>query len=102
MLRSHRERLAGIRPLKGVRNVSVPRLNEARDEDAQVLGGPDTGAAQALAAQEREPDLHLIEPRAMGGQPVEGDLGALGGAPVRDGLFLMITRIGLNRSAVGG
>ena len=28
----------------------------------------------------------------MGGQPVEGDLGTLGGAPVQDGLFLMIAR----------
>ncbi len=62
MLRSHRERLAGIRPLKGVRKVSVPRLNEAMDEVTQVLGRADIGAPQALAAQDLEPNLDLVEP----------------------------------------
>ena len=89
MLRGDRERLAGIRPLKGMGKVGIPRLNEAMDEVAQVLGGADTGAAQALATQDREPDLDLVEPRAMGRQPVESDLGALGRAPVQHGLFLM-------------
>jgi hypothetical protein len=69
--------------------MGVPGVEEARDKVPQVLDGTDTGAAQALAAQDREPDLHLIEPRAMGRQPLEGDRGALGGAPVQHGLLLL-------------
>src|SRR6188768_621435 len=73
--------------------VGIPGANEAMNEVPQVLGRADTGATQTFAAQDREPDLHLVEPRAMSGQPVESDLGALGGAPVQDGLFLMITGV---------
>src|SRR6188474_3260349 len=73
--------------------VGIPGANEAVNEVPQVLGRADTGATQTFAAQDREPDLHLVEPRAMSGQPVESDLGALGGAPVQDGLFLMITGV---------
>ena len=73
--------------------MGIPRLNEAMNEIAQVLRGTDIGAVQALASQDRAPDLHLLEPRAMGGQPVEGDRGALRRAPVQHGLFLMIPRI---------
>src|SRR5262245_9201969 len=73
--------------------VRVPGLNEAMDKVTQVLGRADIGASQALAAQDREPNLDLVEPRAMGGQPVESDLGTLGGAPVQHGLFLMIARV---------
>ena len=89
MLRSNGERFAGIRPREGMSKVGVPRFDEPMNEVAQGLGGPDTGAAQALAAQDREPDLDLVEPRAMGRQPVEGDLGALRRAPVQHGLLLM-------------
>jgi len=74
VLGGNRQGLARVRPLKRMSKGSIPRLNEALNEGAQVLGGADTGAAQALAAQEREPDLDLIEPRAMGGQP-EGNRG---------------------------
>src|ERR1700704_514927 len=88
-----RQRLAGIRPLKRVRKVGVPGLNEAMDQIPQVLSGADTGAAQALAAEDREPNLHLIEPRAMRGQPVEDDRGTLGGTPVQHGLLLMIAGV---------
>src|SRR6476646_5766242 len=73
--------------------VGIPGFYEAMNEGAQVLSGADTGAAQALAAQDREPDLDLIEPRAMGRQPVERDLWALRRTPVQDCLFLMKTRI---------
>src|SRR5262249_4440006 len=40
-----------------------------------------------------EPNLDLMEPRAMGGQPVERDLGTLGSTPVQHGLVLMIARV---------
>jgi hypothetical protein len=70
-----------------------PGVGEAMDEVPQVWGGTDTGAAQALAIQEREPDLDLIEPRAMSGQPMARNLGPLGSAPLQDGLFLMIPRV---------
>ena len=73
--------------------MGIPGVNEAMDQVTQVRSGADTGAAQALATQDREPDLDLVEPRAMGGQPVERDLRALGGAPVPHGLFLMKARI---------
>jgi len=89
VLRGNGQRFAGIRPLEGMGKVGIPRLNEAMNEVAQVLSGADTGATQTLATQDREPDLDLVEPRAMGGQPVESDLGALGGAPVQHGLLLM-------------
>src|SRR5690242_16395892 len=69
--------------------VRIPRLNEAMNEVAQVLSRAHTGTAQAFAAQDREPDLDLIEPRAMGGQPMERDLGTLGSTPVQHFLFLM-------------
>src|SRR3954462_4654222 len=83
--------------------VSVPGVNEAMDQGSQVVGGADTGAAQAFAAHDREPDLDLVEPRTMGGQPMEGDGGALGGAPVQDCLLLMIARIVHNQmpTAIG-
>src|ERR1700752_2891558 len=73
--------------------VRIPGMNEAMDQGPQVLSGANSRTPKTLAAQDREPNLHLIEPRAVGGQPVEGDLGTLGSAPVQDGLFLMITRI---------
>src|SRR5215510_13333085 len=73
--------------------MGVPGLNEAMDEVPQVLSRADTGAAQALATQDREPDLHLIEPRAMSGQPVEGDCGPLSRTPVQHRLFLMIAGV---------
>ena len=62
MHRGDRERPARIRPLKGMGKVRIPGLNEAMDEIAQVLGRTDTGPAQAFAAQDREPNLDLIEP----------------------------------------
>src|SRR5262245_30824948 len=73
--------------------VRIPGMNEAMNEATQVLRGANASAPQALATQNREPDLYLIEPRAMSGQPVERDRGALGGAPVQHGLFLMIARV---------
>src|SRR5512138_1986704 len=73
--------------------VGIPGFDEAMNEVPQILSGADTGPAQAFAAQDRKPDLYLIEPRAMGGQPVERDLGTLGGTPVQHGLFLMIAGI---------
>src|SRR4029453_14032168 len=73
--------------------MGVPGFNETVNQVPQVLRGTDAGAAQAFAAQYREPDLHLIEPRAMRRQPVEGDFRALRGAPVQDGLFLVIARV---------
>ena len=73
--------------------MGVPRFDEALNEVPQILRGADTGPAQALATQDREPNLHLIEPRAMSGQPVQGDLGALGGTPVQHRLFLMIAGV---------
>jgi hypothetical protein len=80
--------------------MGVPGLNEAMDEIPQVLGRADTGPAQALATQDREPNLHLIEPRAMRGQPVEGDLGPLGGAPLQHRLLLMIAGVVPNQRPV--
>src|SRR4051794_5899173 len=76
-----------------MRKVGIPGLNEAMDEGPQVQGRADTGPAQALATEDREPDLHLIEPRTMRGQPVEGDLRALGRAPVQHGLLFMIAGV---------
>ena len=73
--------------------VGIPGFDEAMNEVPQILSGADTGPAQAFAAQDRKPDLYLIEPRAMGRQPVERDLGTLGGTPVQHGLFPMITRV---------
>src|SRR5215831_8896873 len=73
--------------------VGIPSLNEAMNECPQVMGRADISAAQAFAAQDREPNLDLVEPRAMGGQPVESNLGALRGTPVQDGLFLVIARV---------
>src|SRR5262245_28159384 len=73
--------------------VRIPGLKETMKEIPQVLRGADTGAAQALATHDREPNLHLVKPRAMGGQPVESHLGPLGGAPVQHGLFLMIASV---------
>src|SRR5262245_38717438 len=102
MLGGNRQRLASICPLKGMSKMGVPGVEEAMDEVPQVLGGTDTGAAQALATQDREPDLHLIEPRAMGRQPMEGDRGALGGAPVQHDLFLMIARVVHNQRPATG
>ena len=93
VLRGDRQRLAGIRPLTGRRKVGVPGLKEALNEVPQVWGGADTGAAQALATQEREPHLPLLEPRARGGQPVEGNLGPLGSAAVPPGWCLMRARV---------
>ena len=83
--------------------MGVPSLNEAMKEGTQGLGRADTRTAQAFAAQDREPNLDLVEPRTMGGQPVEGDLGPLGGAPVHHGLLFMIARIVHNQmpAAVG-
>src|SRR5262245_24474980 len=83
--------------------VRIPRLDEAMNERAQVAGRADTGTAQTLAAQDREPDLDLIEPRAMRGQPVKRDLWALRGAPVQDFLLFMKTGIVDNQmpAAVG-
>ena len=37
----------------------------------------------------------------MGRQPMEGDRGALGGAPVQHGLFFMIARIVPNQMPAG-
>lgn len=52
-----------------------------------------TGPAQTLATHDREPDLHLIEPRTMRRPLVGRDLGPLRGAPVLHRLFLMKARI---------
>ena len=93
VLRRHRQRRAGIRPLEGMSKVGVPGGAEAMNEVPQGLGGGDIGPAQALAAQDRAPNLHLIEPRALGRQPVKRNLRAVGGAPVQHGLFLMIAGI---------
>ena len=73
--------------------MGVPRLNEAMNESPQVMGRADTRTAQAFATQDREPNLDLVEPRAMGRQPGEGDRGPVGGAPVQHGLCFMIARI---------
>src|SRR5215210_7765401 len=83
--------------------VGVPGRNEAMDEGTQSLGGADTRAAQAFATQDREPNLDLVEPRAMSRQPVEGNLGPLGRAPVQHGLFLMIAGVVHNQmpTAIG-
>ena len=71
-----------------VSKMGVPGLNKAMNEVPQVLGGADTGPTQALAAQNREPNLPLVEPRAVGRQPVESHLGPLGGTPVQTACFL--------------
>jgi len=81
VLGCNRRRLPGIRPLKRMSKVGVPSLNEAMNEGAQVMGRATTRPAQAFAAQDREPNLDLVKPRTMSGQPVEGDLGPLGSAP---------------------
>ena len=73
--------------------MGVPGVDEAMEQVAQVLGGPDTGAAQALATHDRKPNLDLVEPRAMGGQPMKSDRGTLGRTPVQHRLFLMIAGI---------
>src|ERR671938_633401 len=73
--------------------VGVPGWDKAMNEVAQVWGGANTGAAQAFAAHDRAPDLHLVEPRARGGQPGESNLGTLGDTPVQHGLVLMIARV---------
>ena len=70
--------------------MGVPGRKETRDEVPQVLRRADPGPAPALPAQDREPNLHLVEPRAVGWQPGEGDLRALGRAPVPHGLRLLV------------
>ena len=62
MLRCHGQWFAGIRPLKGMGKVRIPGLNEAMDQGPQVVGRADTRPTQAFAAQNREPNLDLIEP----------------------------------------
>jgi hypothetical protein len=42
--------------------VRIPGLNEAMDQGPQVVGRADTRPTQAFAAQNREPNLDLIEP----------------------------------------
>jgi len=82
VLGRNRQRLAGIGPFKGMSKVRIPGVDKAMNEGSQILGGADTSPAQALTTQDREPHLDLVEPRAMGGQPVESNLRALSGAPI--------------------
>ena len=62
MLRGDRERPARICPLKGMGKVRIPGRNEALDRGPQGVGRADTRPVLPFAAQNREPNLDLIEP----------------------------------------
>jgi len=57
-------------PLEGM-GVLVVGGNEVVDRLAQLLGTGKTGGGEGLAAEEAEPDLHLIEPGGVGGDVME-------------------------------
>ena len=61
MLRCHGQWFAGIHPLKGMGKVRIPGRNEALDRGPQGVGRADTRPVLPFAAQDREPNLDLIE-----------------------------------------
>ena len=54
-----------------------------------LLGAAETGPRQRLAAEDGEPDFHLIHPRCMGGGEVEMDVGVASSQRSRLGLWVL-------------
>src|SRR6266498_5386961 len=61
-------------PLERV-GVLIVCSNEVVNVMPQLLGAGETGGGERLAAENAEPDLHLIEPGGMRGRVMEVDVG---------------------------
>lgn len=55
----------------------IPMSAEPTDPTGQMSIGSDAGALEALALQDAEPELDLVEPRRVQGKECELDLSAL-------------------------
>ena len=64
----------GLLPLEGFGGLVVGG-DESVDSLAQLLGRGEAGALEGTAAQDREPDLDLIEPARVGRREVEVHVG---------------------------
>src|SRR6266516_1337414 len=66
------EYLSGIGPLKGVGHVAVPVVGKSPDRGREFCDAVEGATPEALAGQDAEPDLDLIEPAAVEGREDEG------------------------------
>src|SRR5438270_11665972 len=67
------EDAAGEGPLEGLGHHLVEILDEGEDLVAEILPGGKTAAADDPPGQDAEPDLHLVQPRAVLGRVDEAD-----------------------------
>ena len=93
MLYGPQEFFFGVGPVKRMSVKPVPEADETKHFMLEVIGTGEITAFEAFSFQDTEPDLHLIEPRAMERGEVEDDSALFGLQPSFDLLSLMGVKV---------